>query len=519
MWVTYQWFAILGGILSFTMSWGIGANDVANSFSTAIGSKTLTLFQACCIAACLEFAGAISLGGEVSKTIAGSIANIDVFIYNPEIFAYGMMCSLFSATIWITLASYLALPVSTTHSIIGSVVGFTLVWKGSNAIIWAQPIDEFPYIKGLLPIFISWVTSPLMSSILSVIIYISNRTLVLRRQNSKQIVFYAFPPLVFITIFINLFFVLYKGAKAELHWDANKAAWVSTVTASGCSILSALSIPYLKQKVKNKIETCETVSEKNSLAVIQILSNITNSNLQVQEMHSTAEKFDEDTEYIYKYMQVFSSCCVAFAHGANDVSNAIGPYAAIWYVYNNMALDSIVDTPRWMLVLGGIGIVIGLWTYGYKVIKSLGGELCTLSPSRGYSAELATALTVSFASVYGIPISTTHCIVGAEIGIGIAENWKTGVNWKLFGKTATAWIFTLFISGLMSATIFAQGIYAPSIPMSHDIWVYEKQLQQIVIEKNKSLVNDTIFIDIFDPKISAYISPELIISYINQTCI
>jgi sodium-dependent phosphate transporter len=548
----YLWFVVVGGFLSFFMSWGIGANDVANSFATSIGAKTLTLFQACCIAACLEFLGAITLGGEVSKTISSSIAKPDVFVGASEIYAYGMLCSLLSASLWVSLASRYGYAVSTTHSIIGSVIGFTLVWGGNNAIIWVQRTDDFPYVKGLVPVIISWFTSPFMSSILAAIIFLANRHLVLRRRDSNKIVYFALPPLVFITIFINLFFILYKGAKAELAWDASKAAWVSVIVASGCSLISGIAgIPFLRWKIRQKeAQTHNGVSDivlhDNNLMNIISIGNAPNPIMIVEEqqeqntkvagtkktfmkvfsdkdandieMHGgshSAEVFAEDTEYVYKYLQVFSSCSVAFAHGANDVANSIGPYAAIWYVYNNAEVSNNVGVPKWMLALGGAGIVIGLWTYGWNVIKSLGGQLCALTPSRGYSAELATALTVSFASVYGIPISTTHCIVGAEIGIGLVENIKTGVNWRLFGKTFTAWVFTLIVSGLLSAALFAQGVYSPSVMMLVDLNSYENNIKNMVYDCNASMVNDSVFISIIA---SDNIKPDALLSVANETC-
>lgn len=460
--MTYQWFVVVGGIFSFFMSWTIGANDVANSFATAIGAKTLTLFQACCIAACLEFGGAVGLGGEVSKSIAGSITDLSVFEDRPEIFAYGMLCSLLSASLWVTFATYHGLAVSTTHSIIGSVIGYTLVWQGPRGILWIKSTDEFPFVKGLVPIIISWFTSPLLSAILSIIIFSLNKRFVLESKNSDNVAYYALPPLVLITVFINMFFILYKGAKAELQWSSEQSAWVSSTIAGGSCVLSCLCIPYIKSRVQKTINNGNQLNIE-SLAVIANTQAIIPIDRDILPIEMNGKQYSKQTEDVYKYLQVFSSCSVAFAHGANDVANAIGPYAAIWYIYENMQLSNEIMTPKWMLVLGGSGIVIGLWTYGYKVIQSLGGKLCYLSPSRGYSAELATALTVSFASVYGIPISTTHCIVGAEVGIGITEGIKTGVNWKLFLKTFTAWIFTLIISALVSALLFAQGIYAPNV--------------------------------------------------------
>lgn len=261
------------------------------------------------------------------------------------------------------------------------------------------------------------------------------------------------------------------------------------------------------KNAQNVLLQLVNIDDKNNIIPSILLSGVSQNAIEIKNKDNNIEIFTEETENIYKYLQVFSSCCVAFAHGANDVANAIGPYAAIWYVYENSSINNTVTTPKWMLALGGIGIVVGLWTYGYKVIQSLGGELCALTPSRGYSAELATALTVSFASVYGIPISTTHCIVGAELGIGMLENIKTGVNWRLFTKTFSAWIFTLIITGLFSAILFSQGIYSPSKQMINDISYYETHIISLILQKNKSIsFNNT-----------PYIQPSVLITYLNNT--
>jgi sodium-dependent phosphate transporter len=369
----YQWFVIVGALLSFFMSLTIGANDVANSFATSIGAKTITLFQACCIAACMEFIGAITLGGEVSKSIASSIARTSEFNNNPEIFAYGMLCSLLSSSLWVSAATYKGYAVSTTHSIIGSVIGFTLVWKGPDAILWSQPVDEFPYVKGVVPIVVSWFTSPIMSAFLSIVIYVSNRQLILRRQNSDKIVFYALPGLIFITIFINLFFVLYKGAKAELNWSADQAAWVSAATAGGTSVLSGVvGIRLIKWLIKRRqLHQPHTDTESREINV-EALVNLANMArapyVDLPVATTSVELFDTKTEEIYKYLQVFSACSVAFAHGANDVANAVGPYAAIWHIYNNMSMSDTMETPIWILVIGGSGIVVGLWTDRKSVV-------------------------------------------------------------------------------------------------------------------------------------------------------
>ena len=589
MWLEYQWIVIVGCIFSFMDAYFIGANDLANSFGTSIGSKTLTLAKACMIASVMEFSGAIALGGEVSKTIAGSIAKPETFIHDPEIFAYGMLCALIAAMSWDYLATYCNLAVSTTHSIVGGVMGFALTWKGSNAIVWCEPINDFPYVKGVVPIIVSWFSSPVISAFFAGSLFYINRSLILRKKYNNKNIYIIIPPLIFLTFFINIFFVLYKGAKTELIWSSDKCAWVAAVSSCGISfILCAIGIPYINNKIKNKnlqnnssnivfkinnndtkiiellpqdqisvfvndentcIEqnhintlnindenTCVNIEEQTNINTLNInnenkpeyisrlyktitygISQDVHKDLSTEtiEMYNKAEIFDPDTEDIYKYVQVFSACCVSFAHGANDVANAAGPFAAIWYVYNTQTIKSVVDTPKWIFVITGSGIVIGLATYGYNIIRTLGVKLLKLTPSRGYCAEIATALTVLFASIYGIPISTTQCIVGAEIGVGLVDNYNSGINWKIFFRTFISWIFTIFITGLISSLLFSQGVYAPSIQMKNDITKYESGIKNI-ITKNISNININ---KLYDPTINGYIDPNNILSYLNTKCL
>lgn len=501
---------VVGAIVSFTMAWGIGANDVANSFGTSVGAKTITLTQACCIAAVFEFAGAIGLGGEVTKTIAGSIARPAAFRDDPELFAYGMLIALVSASAWVYFATYLSLAVSTTHSIIGAIIGFALVWRGKDAIVWNDHLDKFPYSQGLVPVVCSWFVSPIASGIVAAVLFILNRFFILRHKNSTTLAIWCFPVLVVITVFINVFFVLFKGAKNELHWTQDKAAWVAGAVAGGCLILAVfLGVPILKwqlardaaaqeqaaidaeaPKVDVEVPEPTTMMGKawarfSHLATrglkVDIHANI-EDNAHIAAMHQAAEVFDPKTEQVFKYLQVFSACAVSFAHGANDVANAVGPFAAIWYVYRNFAVSSSAETPKWILALGGAGIVIGLATYGYNIMRTLGVGMAKMTPSRGYCAEIATSFTVALSSVYGLPVSTTQCIVGAEVGVGVCENARTGTNWLLFGKTALAWVFTLIVSAIIAAALFAAGAYAPSITMARDIAKYETALRAVTTD-------------------------------------
>lgn len=510
-WTDYEWILVVGAIAAFFMAWGIGANDVANSFGTSVGSKTLKLWHAVIIAACMEFTGAMALGGEVTKTIAGSIADPNAFKEFPELFMYGMLCALLAAAIWILWATYMSLAVSTTHSIIGAIMGFALVWKGRNGVLWNQHVSVFPYSKGFVPVVCSWFVSPLAAGIVGGVLFAINRLVILRRKNSTEFAFWALPPLVFLTIFVNLQFVLYKGAKAELAWSSSHCAWVAAAAAAGAFVIAAaVGIPLMKRRHRQDMEAAANPPPPEEPKVVvdeeaespfqarirsmpdgprrwclelvqmvrmffwrvwkQFVLGLTfdvhagvEDDERVMKIHQNAEVFDPHTEQVYKYLQVFSACSVSFAHGSNDVANAIGPLSAIFYIYRNQKVASTVDAPKWIFALGGAGIVIGLATYGYNIIRALGVKLLKLTPSRGFSAELATALTVSVASRYGLPISTTQIIVGAETGVGLVDNWRHGINGPLLLKTFTGWVFTIIVAGLVCAAIFAQGVYAPSI--------------------------------------------------------
>jgi len=512
----YVWLVVTGAMACFAMAWGIGANDVANAFGTSVGAKTISLKQACLIAAVFEFAGALTLGRVVTGTISGGIAKGDVFVNDPDIFMYGMLCALSCATVWLYIATYYEMAVSTTHSIIGGIVGFALAFKGGEAVVWNEETLEFPFRKGITVIIISWFTSPVFACIGAIIIFGLCRSLVLRRENSFQKSFYILPAAILLTLFINVFFVLSKGAGKLLletakepggdqSWcsnagckdikdaagvvtkkngvNTNKAGWVAVAAAAGVAVLgSAILIPLLKRHAIRKYEGAdkpaevkvETDLEAGPETFMGRMKRIAMSGVNVDihevvqtdgdifNMHEQAEQFDPKTEISFQYLQVFSAICVSFGHGANDVANACGPLAGIWATYEAGAFVKEADTPIWILVIGAVGLVVGLGTYGYNIMRALGVRMAAMTPSRGYAAELSTSLVVSIASAYGMPISTTHTITGAVVGVGLMEGRK-GVNWKFLGKTFTSWIFTLIFVGILTAALFAQGAYAPSI--------------------------------------------------------
>ena len=473
----YTWILVAGAINSFFDACGIGSNDLANSFGTTYGSKVLTVTQIIILASIFEFSGALLLGSPVTNTLAGSISNVAFFNTQPYVLMYGMLCALAGSTTWLYTATYLRLPVSTTHSIVGGIMGFSLVYKGADGVVWMKSIPDFPYVAGFVPIVISWVSSPIITAALSALFYSGIRYFIFNSTNAVQRSIYFLPPVVFGTFFIESFFILSKGAGSKITWDVSKTAWVSICIATGASLISATAIPFLKKKVlalenaasnpvitDTSIVPVESVKEDSAPVVTATPTPTPTPTPEMTPVAVTAiTEYDPRVEYTFRYLQIFTSICTSFAHGANDVSNAVGPLAAIWYIYQNDAVASKIDVPIWILCLGGAGIVVGLATYGIKIMEVLGKDITFISPSRGFSAELATALTVSFASKYGLPISSTQCITGGVIGISLCDYNLKDLNWKIMGKIFLSWIFTMIVTGGISAAIFSQGVYSPNV--------------------------------------------------------
>lgn len=471
----YTWILVAGALNSFIDACGIGSNDLANSFGTTYGSKVLSVFQIIILASIFEFTGAMVLGSPVTNTLAGSISNVTYFKSQPYVLMYGMLCALAGSSTWLYTATYLGLPVSTTHSIVGGIMGFSLVYKGADGVVWIKSIPDFPYVAGFVPIVISWVSSPLICAAISAAIYSTVRYTIIKSQNAVQRSIYSLPIVVFFTFFIEFLFILSKGAGSRITWDLGTTSWVSVCIASGASLLSLGFIPLLQKKIDTYSSTVLAIEDKSlgevkatdtsGVIITTDLSGATVTDLSgalVTTGHKD-ELYDPRIEYSFTYLQIFTSICTSFAHGANDVSNAVGPLAAIWHIYQNDAVASKIEVPPWILALGGVGIVVGLSTYGVKIMEVLGKKITYISPSRGFSAELATALVVSFASKYGLPISSTQCITGAVVGISLCDKNLKDLNWKIMGKIFVSWIFTILITAAISAAIFSQGVYSPNM--------------------------------------------------------
>eukprot|EP00640_Fibrocapsa_japonica_P001165 CAMPEP_0113938742 /NCGR_PEP_ID=MMETSP1339-20121228/5168_1 /TAXON_ID=94617 /ORGANISM="Fibrocapsa japonica" /LENGTH=435 /DNA_ID=CAMNT_0000942003 /DNA_START=8 /DNA_END=1312 /DNA_ORIENTATION=+ /assembly_acc=CAM_ASM_000762 len=424
----YLWIVIVGGFLAVFTAYGIGANDVANAFSTSVGAKTLTLKQAVILGGIFEFLGAFLFGSHVTKTIRKGIADVECFVDDGEMLMYGMMCVIFVTGVWLLLATVLELPVSTTHSTIGGIIGMTMAAKGSSCVIWKTDTDQFPYVKGVAAVVISWILSPLFSAIVAAIFFLTTRATVLRHPDAYKRALLSYPIFVGCTLVIYIFFIIYKGAKGL------ELADTPLDVALGCSFgigfgIGILMIPTFIPWLKKKIDAMDFEKKETEIAAIEaegeekdskpdskgapmptvntsssnegLFRHDTHSSLKtdqkVMALHDKSEKFDEKAEQVFKSMQVFTACCDAFGHGANDVANSIGPYAAIYTIYKNNAVskkNELGADAYWILFLGAIGIVIGLATYGYKIMAAMGVKMTPITPSRGFCIEMGATFVI-----------------------------------------------------------------------------------------------------------------------------
>jgi len=531
----YEWIVVMGGIFAFFAAFGIGANDVANAFASSVGSKAITMKQAVFLAAIFEFGGAVLMGSHVTKTIRKGIADPGCFEDDPAVLMYGMMCVIFCVGCWLIAASSLELPVSTTHSAVGGIIGMTIASKGSDCVTWSEETDEFPYVKGVSAIVISWLLSPILSGICASFLFFVCRTLVLRSDNAFQRSLYFAPVLVAATLVINCYFIIYKGAKG-LDLDettmAEASGWSFGLGLGVTAVVSPILYKYLTEhakKVQNNpqaVSTSEKLEEGCSPTIdsspndkeeiplnedpeapiesleeypvkpvkeveLQVvaepakqkskagsvfdyvdgqmsknLDSVVTDDAAVSKVHENAEVFDPLAEETFRYVQVFTAICDSFSHGANDVANSIGPFAAIYIIWRDGEVAKkaeLGDDAFWILALGGAGIVVGLALYGYKIIHAIGIKLAKITPSRGFSIELGAAFIIIIGSRQGWPLSTTHCQVGATVGVGLLEQGVNGVNWVVFGKACFGWIITLIVVGFSAAILTAQGVYAPCV--------------------------------------------------------
>jgi PiT family inorganic phosphate transporter len=405
---------IIAAVVGFFMAWGIGANDVANAMGTSVGSKALTIKQAILIAMVFEFAGAYLAGGEVTSTIRKGIIDSTPFLPNPELLVIGMISALFAAAIWLAVASYLGWPVSTTHSIVGAIVGFAAFGVGMDAVNWGK-------VGGIVG---SWIVTPALSGFIAYIIFMSAQRLIFDTKNPLENAKKYVPFYMFLAGFIMALVTIKKGLKHVVKsGDLNITATESYMYAIIAGIVVALIGKYFISKIKIDLDADKEMQFNN-------------------------------VEKIFAVLMVVTACCMAFAHGSNDVANAIGPLAAVVsIVQQDGEIAKKAALAWWILPLGGFGIVAGLALFGHRVIATIGKGITHLTPSRGFAAELAAASTVIIASGTGLPISTTQTLVGAVLGVGLARG-IAALNLGVVRNIVVSWVITLPVGAGLSIICF-----------------------------------------------------------------
>lgn len=404
-------FLAMAVIFGFFMAWGVGANDVANAMGTSVGAGAITIRQAILIAMVFEFAGAYLAGGEVTETVRSGIIDLEGagLEENPELLVYGMLSSLLAAGVWLLVASWRGWPVSTTHSIVGAIIGFVAAGISLDSVMWGE----------VAAIASSWVVSPVFSGLIALCLFLSVQKLVLDTDDPLANARRYVPWYIFLVGFIISLMTMIKGlSQTGLEFNFVQTALVAVsvgLVTMGFGVLLlrrlALDAPGDGHEVEN-------------------------------------------LEKVFGVLMVFTACSMAFAHGSNDVANAIGPLAAVVGVVQTggiFARESSV--PEWILLLGGAGIVMGLATWGYRVIMTIGRKITHLTPSRGFAAELAAATTVVIASGTGIPVSTTHTLVGAVLGVGLAKG-VSALNLGVVGRIVLSWLITLPVGAVLSILFF-----------------------------------------------------------------
>lgn len=554
-----MWMLVSGFVISFVLAFGLGANDVANSFATSVGAKVLTMREACILATFFETAGAVLLGAKVSDTIRKGIFDVSLYEGQSELLMLGQVSALGGACVWLLIATYLKLPVSGTHSIVGAMLGFHLVTFQTEGVNWKQ----FSFIV------MSWIVSPILSGTVSAIVYVPFRKFVLSKDNPLEPGLRALPLLYFFVLSINCFSIFFDGPEM-LGFD-KVPLWGVLLTSFGVGFITGLVVwfivvPKLRPKLQelknpalsmanypNDIEANGAIPEKKPLEspvkddtepteqttmvngnfddsimsrdteldcslASKETAELNNSSIEVeavidengyvtycpitststpsppggalastpsprggalgrwlrngsarfsfrklkespQKPKQEEEVEDEDEERdvpvvrrICSPLQVLAAIFASFAHGGNDVSNAIGPLIALWAIFQSGEVAQKQATPVWILFYGGVGISVGLWFLGRRVIETVGNKLTTITPSSGFTIEMGAAMTVLTASNLGIPISTTHCKVGSVVAIGFIRSRK-GVTWKLFGNIILGWVITLPVTAGVSALI------------------------------------------------------------------
>ncbi|KAL1132393.1 hypothetical protein AAG570_010348 [Ranatra chinensis] len=529
------WLVIVSFVVAFVLAFGIGANDVANSFGTSVGSKVLSVRTACILATIFEMAGAVLIGYKVSDTMRKGILDVSLYDGSEKELMLGCLASLVGSGVWLMVATFLKLPISGTHSIVGATVGFSLVSHGTKGLQW----------NTLITIVTSWFVSPVLSGMVSVTLFLAIKHLILSAETPLTPALRALPFIYVVTIGVNVFSVVHDGPKL-LYLD-NIPLWVSITISLGAGLVAGIIVqlfvvPWQRKcviedlrKSSNKdvqftfgessdssrdgsprtsrlmeegvrspdpkflpviveippinngyalaqTEGCEITEIDKMLGkhkdieskqlnlpangkVTPVFGLSPNSSAvplikekPMETMQMDVRKVEEERPEIFRvfsFLQILTATFGSFAHGGNDVSNAIGPLIAVYLIYTDGNVLQKSETPLFILIYGGLGIAVGLWIWGRRVIKTIGEDLTKITASTGFTIEIGAALTVLLASKIGIPISTTHCKVGSVVFVGWVSSSSSGVDWTLFRNIISAWVVTVPVAGLLSAGFMA----------------------------------------------------------------
>lgn len=410
---------ILAVIFGVFMTWGIGANDVANALGTSVGSGAITVKTAIIIAVIFEFAGAAIAGGNVTKTIRKGIIDPSQIGDRPELIIFGMLAALLAAGCWLALASQKGWPVSTTHSIVGAIVGFAVVGIGIEAVYWGK----------ITQIAASWVLSPVLGGGFAFLLMLSIQKFIMNAQKPFESAIKWAPVYIFLVGFVISLITLFKGLKhLKIDLSVGESLMIAGLIGAIVALIGKITV--------NRVDINENVNSGSQI------SNV---------------------ERVFAPMIVFTACAMAFAHGSNDVANGVGPLAAVYgLVKSGGELTQKIDMPLWILVLGGFGIVLGLATFGYRVMRTIGAKITALTPTSGFCATIAAAITVVLASRTGMPVSTTHIAVGAVMGVGLARGFAA-LDLRVIASIFLSWIVTLPVGAFLAAAFYfmLKGIFSP----------------------------------------------------------
>ncbi|KAL4781120.1 phosphate transporter [Aspergillus varians] len=550
----YDYIFAVTTIFAFLDAWNIGANDVANSFASSVSSRSLTLKQAMLMAACMEFAGSVSVGSRVAETVRAKIIDPHLYDAEPAVLMLTMMCAIIGSSTFLTIATRFGLPVSTTHSIIGGLVGAGTASVGIKQIHWGW--------NGVTQVFAAWAVAPGIAGVLGAAMFLLTKHFVLSSKYAVHRALFSIPIYSFIAIGGLTMLVVWKGIQLDVELNAMQVSVSVIAVAAGCTTLQILFLlPYLWRRVINEdwqlkwyhawrgpflllrplpsrpptgrstlnikdyyrghltqeelkclrasesllqsIQTAGGYNDPERLDgppttlvegvpprppgpwtswpviwwwvqrvlyhgleqdVIQAQKRQTVLTWDIQDMHARAPRYDNRAEYMYSSLQILTAATASFVHGANDVANAIAPFATTYLVWQSGEIESEVPVPTWVLCFGGGAIVLGLMTYGYHLMRNLGNRLTLMSPSRGFCMELSSAMTILIATRLTLPVSTTQCIAGASIGVGLANgDWRC-INLRLVAWIYFGWVITVPVTALLSGMLMGLILNAPRWP-------------------------------------------------------